>query len=141
MSKHVPDFINPFRAAEGGYGVAGRLAFARMGRLVEVVENPDGAAEVSLDFDVDEQGIPRSDEEAKRLPDQYDPLVAGGQSLSVAQLIEDEVLLALPAIPRHDDAVCTAVNAVMMEERHGEGDSAESSASPFSVLARLKPNP
>ena len=55
MSKRVPDFINPFRAAEGGYGIAGRLAFARMRRLVEVVENGEGAAEVSLDFAIDGQ--------------------------------------------------------------------------------------
>jgi uncharacterized protein len=172
MSKRVPDFINPFRAAEGGHSIAGRLAFARMGRLIEVVENTEGAAEVSLDFAIDDQGIAHvrgrvraeavlicqrclepmtvsidaeinlgivgSDDEAKRLPEQYEPLVVSGQQLSVAELIEDELLLFLPAIPRHDDAVCAEASVVAMKERDGEGDFAETSTNPFAVLARLK---
>ena len=167
MSKRVPDFINPFRAAEGGYGIAGQLAFTRMGRLLEVVENTDGVAKVELVFGTDEQGIAHvrgqvdtevvlicqrcleamtvpihvemdlgivgSDDEANRLPERYDPLVAGEQFL-VAGLIEDEILLALPAVARHDDAVCAAVKGLPGDDEKAP----ESSANPFAVLARLK---
>jgi uncharacterized protein len=167
MSKHVPDFINPRRAAEGGYDVAGTVAFTRMARLSKAVENHDGAAEVALHFALDEQGIPvvkgrvrseavlicqrclsplsvpidlevelgivASDEEAKRLPTHYDPLVAGEDRLAVAELVEDEILLALPAIPRHEDAACTAgVTEAPAEQASGRTDN------PFAVLEQLK---
>lgn len=170
MSKCVPDFVNPFRAAESGQTIAGSVEFARMGRLVEAVENRDGSAEVRLSFAIDEQGVPHvrgrvrsevvlicqrclepmtvpitiemalgivdSDEEAKRLPEHYEPLVVDGKPLTVSELIEDEILLALPAIPRHDDGVCAAANTASGEESSEESDA--SSASPFAVLSRLK---
>ena len=58
MSRQVPDFIDPIRAAEGEVSIAGQLAFSRMKRLLEVVNNREGSAEVSLNFAVDGQGIP-----------------------------------------------------------------------------------
>ena len=171
MSKHVPDFVHPFRAAEGGYSIEGQLTFARMKRLLEVVENPEGSAEVALGFAMDEQRIPHvrgrirtevvlicqrcleamtvpiqikldlgiveSDDQAKRLPEQYDPLVVSEKPVAVAELIEDEILLALPAIPRHEGDVCKATNTAMKEEQ-AEGGSEKTSANPFSVLAQLK---
>lgn len=167
MSKHVPDFINPRRAAEGGYDIAGPVAFTRMARLSKAVENHDGAAEVALRFAMDEQGIPvvkgrvrsevvlicqrclspmsvsidlevelgivASDEETKRLPARYDPLVVVEEQLAVAQLVEDEILLALPAIPRHEDADCVAnVTKALVEPASGRADN------PFAVLEQLK---
>ncbi len=51
----------------------------------------------------------RAEAEAARLPDQREPLLAGAD-LAVADLVEDELLLALPQIPRHRDACeCEAV--------------------------------
>jgi len=166
MSKHVPDFINPLRAAEGRHNIAGPVAFTRMARLGEVVKNPDGDAEVDLKFAVDEQGIPNvrgrirsevvlicqrclepmtvpvdvtldlgivaNDAEAKRLPDHYDPMVVGDKPVAVAELVEDEILLALPAIPRHDDGVCRAAKTEELDETKTAADN------PFAVLAKLK---
>ena len=171
MSRQVPDFINPVRAAEGGFSISGLLAFGRMKRLLEVVNNPEGAAEIALDFAVDVHGAPyvrgriraelvvacqrclesmkvsvdvdlslgivSSEDEAKRLPEHYDPLVARGEQLLVAELVEDEILLALPAIPRHDPAECTAMESE--DTRSGDdGEGDEVASSPFAVLAQLK---
>jgi len=171
MSRHVPDFINPIRAAEGGVSISGQLAFARMKRLLEIVTNPEGAADIVLDFAIDGQGTPfvhgrvradlvltcqrcleamvfpvdaeislgiaASEEEAKRLPLQYDPVVTHGEQLSLAEVVEDEILLALPTIPRHDPAACTALeNAEKRLEGVDEDDKAASN--PFAVLAKLK---
>ena len=171
MSRQVPDFINPVRAAEGGFSISGLLAFGRMKRLLEVVNNPEGAAEIALDFAVDAQGVPyvrgwiraelvvtcqrclepmtvpvdvdlslgivSSEDEAKRLPEHYDPLVTRGEQLLVAEVVEDEILLALPAIPRHDTAECTAMEN--LEKRPGDDEEGnEVSSSPFAVLAQLK---
>lgn len=174
MSKHVPDFINPFRSAEGGYSIAGDVAFARMGRLIELVRNTEGSAQVILNFGMDKQGIPfvqgqirtevelicqrclepmkipiqadmdlaiiGSDDEVKRLPERYDPLLVSEQPLSVAELVEDEILLALPAVPRHDEGVCSEAGILTTENRDGTEESVESHANPFAVLARLKSN-
>lgn len=171
MSIHVPDFVNPIRAAEGGLSISGQLAFTRMKRLLEVAGNPEGVAEVALDFAIDGQGIPyvrgqvradvvlvcqrclepmtlhvdtqvcvgivASEEEAARLPEQYDPLIARGEQLLIAEAVEDEILLALPPIPRHDPAECAVSNNV--ERRQGGGEEADAaSRSPFAVLAQLK---
>jgi len=172
MSKHMPDFINPVRAAEGRHSIAGQLAFARMTRLAQVVENRESSADVVLAFAIDEQGIPHvrgqvhgevvlicqrclesmtvpidiemdlgivtSDEAAKRLPERYDPLVVSGQPLSVAELVEDEILLALPAIPRHDGETCTAAKTAIPQKRRDDAASDEPAANPFAVLAQLK---
>ena len=45
-----------------------------------------------------------SEPEFARLPSQREPLLAAGADLAVADLVEDELLLALPQIPRHRDA-------------------------------------
>ncbi len=46
----------------------------------------------------------RADAESARLPDQREPLLAAEADLAVADLVEDELLLALPQIPRHQNA-------------------------------------
>ena len=171
MSRHVPDFVNPIRAAEAGYNISGQLAFTRMKRLLEVAGNPEDAAEIALDFAIDGQGIPyvrgrvsadvmlacqrclepmklhvdadiylgivASEEEAARLPEQYDPLLIHGDQLLLAEAVEDEILLALPAVPRHDPAECAVANNV--EQRQSGGEEADTaSKNPFAVLAQLK---
>lgn len=167
MPKHVPDFINPLRAAEGGYDIAGQVSFTRMPRLSAMVENRDGAAEVDLHFAIDDQKIPTvtgrvrsdlalicqrclkamkvsidievalgmvaSEEEARRLPDHYDPVVIEDQRLAVAAVVEDEILLALPAIPRHEGGACKAADTGSAAE-----PAAEPKDNPFAVLATLK---
>jgi len=172
MSRRVPDFVNPFRAAEGGHVIAGRIEFTRMKRLMEAVDNHDGAAELSLNFAVDEQGIPHvkgrvnsevalvcqrclepmtlpisiemdlgivaSDEAVKRLPEYYEPLIVGDKPLSVAEMVEEEIMLALPAVPRHEPGVCVAANTASGERPEDGNDKESSSNNPFAVLARLK---
>ena len=171
MSRHVPDFVNSTRATEGDFSITGQLAFARMKRLLEVVNNPEGVAEVELDFSVDGQGIANvrgwvhadvvlicqrcleamtvtidvdlnlgiiaSEEAAKRLPEHYDPLVVHGEQLLIAELVEDEIILALPAIPRHEPEECPARDYIE-KRQSGAGESDEVSPNPFAVLAQLK---
>jgi uncharacterized protein len=171
MSGQVPDFINPIRAAEGGYVVAGQLAFARMKRLLDVVNNREEAAEIELSFSMDGQGIANargkvranlelicqrclepmrleldvdlclgivaSEEEAQRLPEQYDPLIVHGEQLLIAEMVEEELFLALPAIPRHDSAECAVLDTGDKGQGGGE-EPAEASTKPFAILAQLK---
>ena len=171
MSRHVPDFVNSTRATEGDFSITGLLAFSRMKRLLEVVNNPEGIAEVELNFSVDGQrianvrgrvradvsltcqrcleamtvpidvdvhlGIVASEDAAKRLPEHYDPLVVHGEQLLIAEVVEDEIILALPAIPRHEPQECPAKEYIE-KRQSGAGQSDEVSTNPFAVLAQIK---
>ena len=75
-------------------------------------------------------------DEAGLLPEDLDPLLVPAEPLRLADLIEDELLLALPQIPRHDPGECPAGGrgwtALAEEWPAGEG------AHPFAVLGDLK---
>ena len=80
-------------------------------------------------------GLARDEAEIDRLPHEYEPLlIAEGGSLTVADLIEDELLLALPQIPWHDDVRECAVNG---EVRPDEPAPNLERRQPFAALASL----
>jgi uncharacterized protein len=54
--------------------------------------------------------------------------IAANEAMAVAELIEEEVLLALPIAPKHQEEDCVPP----------EGNDGKRAASPFAVLAQLK---
>ncbi|HET8550993.1 MAG TPA: YceD family protein [Gammaproteobacteria bacterium] len=75
------------------------------------------------------------DDEAAALPAEYEPLLWPDESGSLAALVEDELLLALPAVPRHiDPQECGTVERMMRPEN----DPDERRDNPFNVLSKLK---
>ncbi len=78
-------------------------------------------------------GIIASDDEVVRLPEGYEPLLASGDPMKTFEVIEDEVLLAVPSVPTHEGvAHCRAghldhENQVVPEREN-----------PFAVLEKLK---
>lgn len=95
--------------------------------------------------------VVRSEAEADRL-DLDDPqfdVIAGGRRFDLAGLIEDEAIMALPAIPRHDDCALPAGGSAARTsdgeaegegggETDGEAGSEPARPSPFAALASLK---
>ena len=79
-------------------------------------------------------GIVESEQAAERLPAHYDPLQVGADPVSVGELVEDEILLALPGFPRHEADACAP--AVLAEPPQEKGQ--ETKVHPFAVLAGLK---
>ncbi|HFD12343.1 MAG TPA: metal-binding protein [Crenotrichaceae bacterium] len=76
--------------------------------------------------------IVRSNEQAKRLPDIYDPLLLEKERVVFSDLVEDELILAIPDIPRHEDC---------QPEQLTFGDVApeqQAEPNPFAKLAKLK---
>jgi len=78
-------------------------------------------------------GLVRSEDAAARLTHGYEPLLVTAEPASIADIVADEVLLALPFAPVHDDT----------DECHGLNRNYQSSAdaqreNPFAVLAGLK---
>lgn len=85
-------------------------------------------------------GIVRSDAEAERLPPDYDPLLLDeAETLFLQDVVEDELLLALPVVARHEREACVASHLVQPE---GESEPAEEEPdereNPFAALADLK---
>ena len=77
----------------------------------------------------------RSDQEAERLPLRYEPYLVESNPLILNDVIEDELLLALPQIPMHAEAQCPA--SKWLKQQHAE-TADETEENPFSVLANLK---
>jgi uncharacterized protein len=78
-------------------------------------------------------GIVNTLDEANALPDQYEPALAKEGSLALRELIEDEIILNLPIIPRHEPEECT-VKLPLVDSgwEKGKGEN------PFQVLKSLK---
>ena len=88
------------RDAQGFDFIQGRLR----AQVELVCQRCLGALQQPLLIDVS-LGLVRDEAAIERLPAHYEPLiVAEEQSVSFAELIEDELLLALPHIPRHAHA-------------------------------------
>ena len=77
--------------------------------------------------------VPGEDAAAQLDADSEDDVLALTRSLDLRELIEDELLLAMPIVPRHEVCPDPLVAA------DGEGDLAEDEAPhPFAALAALK---
>ncbi|HCB12956.1 MAG TPA: hypothetical protein DEP36_05230 [Gammaproteobacteria bacterium] len=93
-----------------------------------------GPLRLPLDIEV-KLGLARDEAAASRLPGEYEPLlVPEGGSIAVADLIEDELLLALPQIPRHED-----LRECVAHGYHQPGEPALDlkNRQPFAVLATM----
>lgn len=96
-----------------------------------------GPLRLPLDITVN-LGLARDEAAADRLPDEYDPLlVQEGGVVSVLDLVEDELLLALPQIPRHENLRECEAHGYLQP---GETALDLKNRQPFAVLATLLPD-
>lgn len=80
-------------------------------------------------------------EEADRLPDDVEPVWVEEDRLRLMDLVEDELILEIPQVPRHEDGLCetgweSAPDAVETAEDQQAGESDR--PNPFAVLAGIK---
>jgi len=75
-------------------------------------------------------------EEARQLPERFDPLLVGEKPIRLRDLVEDELLLALPQIATHEPDLC----AMPASNRQGLQPTVRS-VSPFAELAELRRKP
>jgi len=80
-----------------------------------------------------ELGIVLSDEQAKNLPGYYEPLLVEPDTMSVYEVVEEELILSLPMFAYHDDC-----NVEQIEEPEDFADKAKEKPNPFSVLSGMK---
>ncbi len=73
--------------------------------------------------------------EAEALPEAYDPLLLEERLLHPLDLVEDELILAIPPAPRHRAEEC---GVDMADYRQAPEPAEEARENPFAALARLK---
>jgi uncharacterized protein len=75
--------------------------------------------------------------EAERLPLRYEPYLVEESPLLLRDVVEDELLLALPNVPMHDEKDCPASEWLVAQHQdtHSQQDEDEN---PFSILNKLK---
>lgn len=89
----------------------------------------DLALDLSLGFVYDE-------DHAKNLPNNYDPVVMTDGEVILADMVEQEIILALPIVAYHEESGCnpTAVKYASSTDDAPDGEK----PNPFSILAQLK---
>jgi len=92
---------------------------------------------IKLDFQI---AFARSEAEMERLPEGYEVTLIEDTPVMLSDIIEDEILLALPPIPKHLDESCSSEtwqgwNSQQTNEPNTESVEREN---PFDILASLK---
>ena len=96
-------------------------------------------ADVSLAFIAHEHQL-------DELAAEYEPYILGADPVVLSDLIEDEVLLALPQVPLHDELECSPAVPLKefdstesrTQEQKSQGQSASKRKNPFEVLTSIK---
>ena len=80
-----------------------------------------------------------NDEQARQLPRSLEPLILGeDEDCSLWDIVEDELILGLPAFSYHDTDDCKKILAEFSAPP-AEAGGGEEKSNPFNVLAQLKP--
>lgn len=137
MSREFPDWINPWKAAEGNRIFSGTIPLARLERLGPLLAGTEGEARFQASFSLDRQKravvdieveadlplicqvsleeyrhaisrksrlvVVESEREQELLPEEVEATSTEEGRLGFEALVEDELLLALPQIPRKPD--------------------------------------
>jgi uncharacterized protein len=78
-------------------------------------------------------------DEAEQLPESTEPLLMEESRVRLEELVEDELLLSIPQVPRHTSGACATDNIISdsVPPDHAEDDEDEVE-NPFAELATLK---
>jgi uncharacterized protein len=121
------------------------LIFGREGRLAKIEGRIQAKLKLkcqnclnAIDWEIDspvQLGIVNSIDQANRLPDDYEPLMVGEGKMLLSEIIEEELLLAIPDYPKHD------FNCLVTPDNQTDTlvtDEQSDTENPFSILAKLK---
>lgn len=75
-----------------------------------------------------------SNEEARQLPKDYDPLVMDTELVTLIDIIEDEILVNIPSFPKHDIEKCSIKIDDLLERKTKKQQNKDN---PFNVLENL----
>lgn len=121
-----------FKVDEGCYVVTGTLK-SQVQVICQRCMQPapyEIDAQISVAFAYDE-------EHAKSLPVDYDPVVMKDGEVVLAEMVEEELILALPVVAYHAENDCNP-HALKYASSTDEAADDGEKPNPFSVLAQLK---
>ena len=123
------------------------LFFGREGRLAKVEGHIETVLELecqncleAVEWPIDctiKLGVVTSIDQANRLPEDYEPLLVEEGKIPLKNIIEDEILLILPAFPKHQHK-CIVPKFDKNNVVPLVSDEQSSPENPFSILAKLK---
>ncbi len=83
-------------------------------------------------------GIITDEVQAQNLSENYEPLVVSDETISIATLIEDELILALPIVSMHEDTNCSPyVSEYLADDSEQESETEEDRVFPFAQLGEM----
>ena len=121
------------------FGREGRLAVVD-GRIEAVLELECQNCLKAVNWPIDctiKLGVVTSIDQANRLPEDYDPLLVEEGKILLKDIIEDEILLILPAFPKHQHT-CLIPKIDNNCREPLVSDEQSIPENPFSILAKLK---
>ena len=80
-----------------------------------------------------------TDDQAAHLPRHLEPLIVENEGCSLWELVEDELILALPPFSYHDTEECKKILAGYNAAGPEHEEAPASKPNPFNVLEQLKP--
>lgn len=84
-------------------------------------------------------GLISSEAQAERLTGEYEPFLIPDAQTAIAEIIEDELILALPIVPRHaDQLACAPVDYSSDDAEQEKVVEQEEKVNPFAALSDLK---
>ena len=126
--------------------VAVHLLFSRVDGLPKISGQVSAAVELkcqrcleAIDWPIDvaiNLGLVNSLEQANRLSDDVEPLLINEDKMLLSDIIEDELLLNIPAIPKHEYDCSIYISET--QQVSTEKNIRSASENPFSKLAVLK---
>ena len=93
---------------------------------------------IALNFQI---AFVRSEAEMEKLPEGYEATLIDDTTMMLSDIIEDEILLALPPIPKHLDDSCSSDNLAKGWNSQQDNETNTENVkqdNPFDVLASLK---
>lgn len=134
----LPRLVAMIVNSEGAAKV--ELTFSQVGQVVAVTGRVEADLEVVCQRCLDpvrievravvNLGVVASIAEGDMLPEPYEPLLLEGEKLRFSDIVEDELILAIPAVPRH--AECELGGHTSRKTQ------TKSRSDPFAELAKLK---
>lgn len=110
------------------------------GRIQTVLQLKCQSCLQAIEWPVDsviKLGIVKTVDQANRLTEDYEPLLVEVETMKLSDLIEDELLLSLPAYPKHQHN-CFVVSPDNNNTNTPARDAQPTRENPFSILAKLK---
>jgi len=80
-----------------------------------------------------------TEEQAQSIPEDMEAVILTDSESSLPELLEDEALLSLPMVPKHNISDCSGVvNDILKESQASQDEEETKKANPFAILSQLK---